>query len=226
MAYLPRYLQLQFAGEVTKMIGYHLSGENILDWRPPLRAAATLPVLVMVRVGPGSMPLALARELMVIVKIISSMSLLPVLASGRGRKYPGEAGLLRESLPIADLMPSDYQGILIPHMPIETASIQDRDPSTIIDFVRKFHSLGRTIAAQNSGVLLLARAGILDGRKFAAEKRYAYLAPRGIYMGEGVMLDGNILTASIARHSNSPRGKLDCTKELIQKFLECVTVHP
>lgn len=199
----------------------HLSGEIFQRTRISYEAAGSS-VAVMVRTSLGMLPPLLARELQLLIKMILSKNLMPVITSEKARKFSCSPGTIVESFPISDLSPINFRGIIIPHMPIEETAIEERDPFDMIDFVREFHALGRAIAAQNSGVLLLARAGILDGREYAAEQRYACLIPRGIFRGECVVTDHNIITAASSRRYSVSAGIQNRTLEMLEKFWERV----
>ena len=74
------------------------------------------------------------------------------------------------------------------------ARIQPMTPESL-EIVKKAVAQGKPVAAQDSAVLILARAGVLDGKQFAtgADKQQYIL--KGIYKGTEVVQDGNIITS-------------------------------
>ncbi len=88
---------------------------------------------------------------------------------------------------------SDFTGIVIPGgLP---GSTNLRDDKRVIDLVRYFNSAGKTVAAICAAPIVLAKAGILTGKKACCypgnEKD---LTGADISM-DGVVIDGNIITS-------------------------------
>ena len=84
--------------------------------------------------------------------------------------------------------------------------------------MKKAVAQGKPVAAQIAGVFTLAKAGVLNGKQFAIRSGYEKYVPEGIYKGEGVVQDGNLLTSGSCPHmANASRP--DTTAELTQKFI-------
>ncbi|MBG0858906.1 MAG: DJ-1/PfpI family protein, partial [Bacteroidales bacterium] len=95
-----------------------------------------------------------------------------------------------------------------------------------IEFVRKVVNEGKPIAAQTGAVLILAKAGVLNGKKFAFPKNEIDnpdMYPEfksGIYSGNGVVQDGNIITSGICPMMAKMNFGKDGTAELTQKLIQ------
>ena len=70
------------------------------------------------------------------------------------------------------------------HMPIEA-----------VEIAKQAVTQGKPVAAQDSAVLILARADVLDGKQFAIGADKQNLVLKGIFKGYGVVQDGNIITS-------------------------------
>lgn len=94
--------------------------------------------------------------------------------------------------------PAQYDGIAIAGGAGAPAHLWDDAP--LLDLVRAFHAAGKPVAAICLSGAVLARAGVLRGRRATV-----YPAPRAVlelkragatYVGEPVVVDGPIVTAS------------------------------
>lgn len=75
------------------------------------------------------------------------------------------------------------------------------------------------IAAQNSGVEILGRAGVLKNRKFAMAANNKYLVTDGTYSGIGIVRDGSVVTAGTCPNAAAYLGLKDTTEELVSVFI-------
>jgi transcriptional regulator GlxA family with amidase domain len=79
---------------------------------------------------------------------------------------------------------------------------------------------GKIIAAQNGGVTMLAKAGVLSGKKYAAVNVATMDFKDGIYSGSGVVGDGTIITSGICPGMGSLfNGMQDGTPRLMELLL-------
>jgi len=116
----------------------------------------------------------------------------------------------------------EYTGFIMPCMAPDDTIVTSEE----IDFVRKVVNEGKPIAAQTGAVLILAKAGVLNGKKFAFPKNEIDnpdMYPEfksGIYSGNGVVQDGNIITSGICPMMAKMNFGKDGTAELTQKLIQ------
>ena len=138
-----------------------------------------------------------------------------VVASASGNPLVGSATTLKPDLKLVDVKVEDYAGLILPCLAPSAPEV----PPDAAEIVKKAVALGKPVAAQLNGVATLARAGVLSGKQFAALSGYEKSVPDGIYKGEGVVQDGNIVTSGICPYmARAGRGQ-DGTTELTQKFI-------
>jgi putative intracellular protease/amidase len=96
------------------------------------------------------------------------------------------------------------------------------------NFVKKVVNAHKPIAAQLGAVLILAKAGILDGKKFAwadETDENASMFPefkKSIYSGRGVVQDGLIITSGTCPWMAKGKGYQDGTQELTQNLVAAI----
>jgi putative intracellular protease/amidase len=99
------------------------------------------------------------------------------------------------------------------------------------DFVKKIVNAGKPIAAQTGAIWILAKAGVLNGKKFA----FRFDATghpdfeNAIYGGRGVVQDGIIITSGtcpmIAKNTGNPDGTAKLTQTLIDAIKVKLNKH-
>lgn len=118
----------------------------------------------------------------------------------------------------------EYSGFIMPCMATSDTIVTSGE----LSFVKKVVNEGKPIAAQTGAILILAKAGVLKGKKFAFPQNNMInpdMYPEfksGIYSGSGVVEDGNIITSAIcpmeARMTGAQDGTTELTHKLIQKI--------
>jgi transcriptional regulator GlxA family with amidase domain len=88
-----------------------------------------------------------------------------------------------------------------------------------IAMVAEAAAQNKPIAVQYGSIHTLAEAGLLDGKRYAAEYD---TFPEGIYDGTGVVQDGNIITSGTCSQMARETGRPDGTPELTQLLIEAV----
>lgn len=126
------------------------------------------------------------------------------------------------NIKLSEVNTNEYSGFIMPCMATQDTIVTSGE----INFVKKVINEGKPIAAQTGGVLILAKAGVLNGKKFAYPKN-DYDSPdmftefkSGIYSGSGVVQDGNIITSGICPMTAKVTGAHDGTAELTQKLIQ------
>lgn len=104
----------------------------------------------------------------------------------------GKNGIvLKADLLWDDITPDGYDALFVPGGP---AVMELRKDDRVVDLLRSYAARGRPIAAICAAPLLLADAGILDGRTFTAHFSTRDELPAA-RLDEEVVLDGKILTS-------------------------------
>lgn len=117
------------------------------------------------------------------------------IATPDGSDYLGPSGIaLRATHSYAEVHPEDYRVVIVPGG--NTKSVLENE--TLIGILRAANDAGATFGAICAGPLLLARAGLLKGRRFT--HGYGPDSPlpywqEGSYEDRPVVVDGNIVTA-------------------------------
>jgi putative intracellular protease/amidase len=140
--------------------------------------------------------------------------------SGRSQKIEN---LLR----LSEVKLDDYVGVIIPCMGAEDVT-SPKMVTTVKDVLAK----GKPIAASYGAVAVLAKAGVLKGRKFAFMlnpsdplfKDYFDMTDfeGATYSGPGVVQDGKIITGGTCPISEAYRGIQNRTFELTQTFIAAI----
>lgn len=117
------------------------------------------------------------------------------IATPDGTDYLGPSGIaLRATHCYADIHPEEYRVVIVPGG--ETRSVLDNE--TLIGILQAAHTAGAAFGAICAGPLLLARAGLLKGRRFThgygPNSKLSYWND-GTYENQPVVVDGNIVTA-------------------------------
>lgn len=127
-------------------------------------------------------------------------------------------------LKLSEVNINDYAGFIMPCMAPRDSIVTSGE----INFVKQVVNEGKPIAAQLGAVLILAKAGVLNGKKFAwAEEKDENINmypefKSGIYSGRGVVQDGNIMTSGTCPMMAKMTGHKDGTVELTQDLVDAI----
>jgi 4-methyl-5(b-hydroxyethyl)-thiazole monophosphate biosynthesis len=134
-------------------------------------------------------------EAILAAQVLSGENLAIDVATPDGADYLGPSGIaLRATHSYADVHPEEYRVIIVPGG--DTKTVLENE--TLIGILKAAHSAGTTFGAICAGPLLLAKAGLLKGRRFThgygADSPLPYWQD-GSYQDHPVVVDGNIVTA-------------------------------
>ncbi len=134
-------------------------------------------------------------EAILAAQVLHEEHLVIDVATPDGTDYHGPSGIvLRATHSYAAVQPDEYRVVIVPGG--DTKSVKE-DPS-LIGILTAANDAGATFGAICGGPLLLARAGLLRGRRFT--HGYGSDSPlpewqSGTYEDRPVVVDGNIVTA-------------------------------
>jgi putative intracellular protease/amidase len=165
------------------------------------------------------MELMLTEEVGVMVGLLEEAGAKVVVASLSGKPIRGDPTTLAPDLKLSDVSLDDYAGVVIPCMAAGFGGDPGTLPPEALKIVKEAVAQGKPVAAQQSAVLILAKAGVLDGRRFAiAAENRNYIAV-GTFAGAGVVRAGRIVTAGTCPLQAQTFGLPDTTTELTRRFI-------
>ena len=170
-------------------------------------------VLIIVREHSYYPELMVEKEVNVMTSILKKAGCSVVTATESGTTIGGSKVSLKPDLRISEVRPSEYCGVMVPCM---ASGLPGQVTAKAVAIVKTIAELGRPVAAQNGGVYILEKAGVLVGKKYAMESA---LLPSGKYVGQGVVQDGNVVTSGSCPYRATYKGATDGTVELTKKFV-------
>ena len=123
-----------------------------------------------------------------------------------------------------DIEVADYAGFILPCMGVGDSLYTPVAPEAV-SMVKKAAADGKPVAAQRGAVLILANAGVLEGKKYAFKTDLLYLSKDfkvGVYSGTGVVRDGNIITSGVCPVAAKYYGLNEGTEELTRALIAAI----
>ncbi len=176
-------------------------------------------LLVLQEQASADLELMLTKEVGVMKSMLESAGYKVITASVSGQPFVGGATTLTPDLKIADVKIEDFAGVIVPCLATDTDFPRAKED---VKIVKEAAEKGKIIAAQMTGILVLRDAGVLDSKQFSMLSGMENAVPNGIYKGEGVVQDGNIITNGICPYIAQALGRTDQTAELTQKFIDAL----
>jgi putative intracellular protease/amidase len=180
------------------------------------------PVLMILREQSDDMELMLTKEVGVMKSMLEKAGYKVVIASASGQPLVGSVTTITPDLKLTDVKIDDYSGVILPCM---AAGSDAPIPPEAVEIVKKVVTQGKPIAAQATSLFIMSAAGALDGKQYAMYSEWANFNTSGIYKGEGVVQDGNMITSGICPFMARLTGETDGTTELTQKFIDTLASH-
>lgn len=148
-------------------------------------------------------------EAVTVIDILRRAGVEVVVASLAGSPVTGSHGIrLAADTPLAALVEQDFDMIALPGgMP--GAEHLRKDPR-IADIARRLAANGRPVAAICAAPMVLAAAGLLDGRRATSYPGFLAQAAKTTVTDEAVVVDGGIIT------SRGPGTALDFALQLVE----------
>lgn len=150
-------------------------------------------------------------EAVTIVDILRRAGIEVVVASLAGSPVTGSHGIrLAADTPLGALAEQEFDMIALPGgMP--GAEHLKKDPR-IAEIVRRLHQKGRPVAAICAAPMVLAAAGVLDGRRATSYPGFLEEAEGSIVVGDAVVVDRGVIT------SRGPGTALDFALTLVEEL--------
>ncbi len=181
-------------------------------------------VLLFIR-GDGlksyDLELMLTKEVGVMKEILEQSGFEVAVASVSGESIVAGSNSLKPDLKLDEVSIADYAGFILPCMADSGSAAPEADA-----MVKKAAAAGKPVAAQYGAVWILAKAGVLKGKKYATfDEDDVNEDPDfkdAVYSGQGVIQDGNIITSGICPFMAKTRVLQDGTPELIRMLIEAI----
>lgn len=147
-----------------------------------------------------------------------------IIATISGEKLKTDEINVKPDIKLSQVDISEFSGLIMPCMASEDTIVTSEEKNLI----RKLANEGKPVAAQVSAVLLLAKSGILEFKKYAFPSNNMIkpdMFPEFkncIYRGIGVVQDGNIITSGICPMETKMTGLNDGTSDLTNKLIEAI----
>jgi putative intracellular protease/amidase len=171
-------------------------------------------VLLLIKEGSPQQDYMLINEVGKMIDILKNEGFEVTIATVSGEILKSGKLTIKPDHKLAEINIKDYEGLILPCMTIDSA-----DPD-FISAAKTASEQGKPVAAQAGSVMILARAGLLKGKKYALNIDMSSDPDFGAgqYDGKGVVMDGNILTSGIcpwlAKETGSPDGTETLTRML------------
>jgi putative intracellular protease/amidase len=179
-------------------------------------------VLLFIKDGSSQLEYMLIHEVGTMSKILKESGYEVKIATLSGTVLRTDSITLTPDLKLAEVNIDDYAGFILPCMVVDSVNPE------VASLVKKVVDKGKPLAAQLASVVILAKAGVLNGKKFAfsdAKDINTSMYPgfsEGIYSGKGVIKDGNIVTSGICPWMAKMTGDKDGTAELTQDLIDII----
>jgi putative intracellular protease/amidase len=178
-------------------------------------------VLMFVRDGSRDLDLMLSDEVLVMKGILEESGFEVVVATESGEPMKAGSTTLVADLKVADADLSDFAGLALPCMaPAEGYPVS----AEAMALVKAAVADAKPILAARGSVAVVAKAGGLDGKKYAfasevdVKERPEFAG--GSYQGMGVVRDGNVSTSGVCPLAAKGSGLPDGTEEVTRRFVE------
>jgi putative intracellular protease/amidase len=178
-------------------------------------------ILLIAQEHSERMEFMLQNEVAVMIDSLKTAGFQVVVATASGAPIHAGAQTLNPDCTLRQVSIGDYAGVVLPCM----LALYDSVDPLAIDLVKQARNRNEPVAAQTMGVLILARAGALTGKHFATESGLEKLVHGGVYEGEGVVSDGDIVTSGLCPNHAQSEKKPDTTLELMRQFIDKVNQH-
>jgi putative intracellular protease/amidase len=172
----------------------------------------------------ADLELMLTKEAGVMKDLLSQAGFQVIAATVSGQPIVAGSTTFKPDLKLSEVKGSDYAGFIIPCMASE-----EEDPGLLRDAIPIIKSAvaeGKPVAAELGSVVILAKAGVLSGKKYAFQKEFVETEPAlkdAIYSGDSVVQDGKIITSGVCPYMAKEKGIQDTTAALTKALIAELT---
>jgi putative intracellular protease/amidase len=175
-------------------------------------------VLLFIKEGSSQLEYMLTNEVGKMSELIKQAGFDVIITTISGEELKEGSISIKPALKLKDVNINDYEGIILPCMTLDLSSPE------MIALVRSAADKGKPVAAQAGSVVILAKAGLLTGKKYAlnidAGDNPDFAG--AVYGGKGVVKDGIIITSGTCPWLAKQTGDKDGTPELTKIFTEAI----
>lgn len=142
------------------------------------------------------------------------------IATITGEILKTDSVTIKPDLRLSEVKIKDYAGFMMPCMATNDTIVTAEEKN----FVKTVSEMGKPLAAQTGAIFILAKAGILDGKKYAIfeDPGNEPVFKNAIYSGNGIVKDGNIITSGICPWMAKVSGQKDGTAELTNTLVAVI----
>ena len=183
----------------------------------PQQAGKVLLIIRDAKVAdPAVLDWVITKEAGVMTETLQKAGYQVEVASPTGEPWGTPGHVLKIDRKLKDVNVADYKALVIPCMAIDSTDLH----ADLAAVVKSAVQTGKLVAAQNGGVAMLAKAGVLSGKKYAALEITGMEFKDGIYTGSGVVKDGGIITSGICPAMGREfKGMQDGTPKLMETLI-------
>jgi putative intracellular protease/amidase len=177
-------------------------------------------VLLYIQDGSMGLEYMLIHEVGKMKQILKQAGFEVTIATMSGEIIKTDSVTVKPDLKLSEVNIDNYEGFIIPCMAVGDTVVTSEE----INFVKKVVNEDKPLAAQLGGVFILAKSGILNGKKYALIDD-ASMSPTfksGIYSGRGVIQDGIIITSGVCPAMAKEKGYPDGTEMLTQTLIAAI----
>jgi putative intracellular protease/amidase len=170
------------------------------------------------RDGSPDLEFMLKNEVTVMKDTLERSGIRVVVATLDGSTFSAGSARVKTDMKLADVKVGDYAGFILPCM-----AAGGLISAESVALVKKAISTGKPVAAQRGSVLALAKAGALNGKRFAeaTEPKNPYFEG-AIYSGTGVVRDGLVVTSGICPYVSRQLKTSDETEQLTLTLVQAI----
>lgn len=191
----------------------------------PLSAKGNEKVLLIVKEIHGSSELQSLKnnEVIVMKDTLEKAGFKVEVASASGRTFLFKEVTLESDVKLAEVNIGEYAGFIFncsalganvaPGSEAVPAFGEAFSKPEEVAIAKKIIAAGKPVAAQDKGVVILAQAGGLAGKKYSYGRDL--LISEAIYEGQSVIQDGNIITSTYCPYLGSNDQTVELTNALI-----------
>lgn len=182
-------------------------------------------VLLFIRDGSMDLEYMLEHEAGVMKASLEQAGFDVDVATATGGPLSAGTVSFEPDLKVADARAGQYAGMIIPCMAAEDVPGSEINAEAVA-LANQLAAEGKPVAAQFGGVRILAKAGVLKGKKFASHAEWdlndhPYFA-ESIHSGQGVVVDGKIITSGVCPYMAREQEIQDGTEELVEALVEAM----